>query len=163
MRGQIRTVFKLEHCPHLWRNDMEDEEKGSAKTKDEEKYAMDFGIVNISKLSSGSTRMHLPSSTAVDPCEGKIEEKLKKVLEFKTLSKSMVQLLRPIVTDRSILTPQKFRIKIQQVCDVFSRSVEKDGEESPYKELFDDIVSLLKNEEEKCELLDQYRHMLLMG
>ena len=27
----------------------------------------------------------------------------------------------------------------------------------------DKVVELLKNEEEKCDLLEQYRHMLLMG
>jgi hypothetical protein len=133
------------------------------KIRDAEKYAMDFGIVNISKLSTDSDQAHLPANVAVDPCEGKIEEKLKKVLEFKTLNRTMVQLLRPIVTDRSILTPQKFRLKILQVCSLFADTVKKEGEGYAYAELFEDAISLLKNEEEKCELLDQYRHMLLMG
>ncbi|MDR2737443.1 MAG: hypothetical protein LBB18_00675 [Puniceicoccales bacterium] len=140
-----------------------DENKGEKQVKDADKYAMDFGIVNISKLSSGTTRMRLPTTVSVDPCEGKIEEKLRKVLEFKTMGKSMVQLLRPVITDRSILTPQKFRLKIQQVCDLFAQTIENEGEDYLYKELFEDIISMLKNEEDKCELLDQYRHMLLMG
>jgi hypothetical protein len=140
-----------------------DENESKERVKNADKYAMDFGIVNISKLSQGHARMRLPSNVSIDPCEGKIEEKLKKVLEFKTLGKSMVQLLRPIVTDRSILTPQKFRLKIQQVCDVFTGIMENEGEDFACRELFEDIISLLKNEEEKCDLLDQYRHMLLMG
>ncbi|MDR1432860.1 MAG: hypothetical protein LBI61_00770 [Puniceicoccales bacterium] len=141
----------------------------SAQTKDKNpsknaaKYAMDFGIVDISKLSSKDKRMHLPIGSSVDPCEGKIEEKLKKVLEVKTLNKSMVQLLRPNITDRSIITPQKFRLKIQQVCDVFVNTKEREGEKYHYKELFEDVIELLKGEQDKCELLDQYRHMLLMG
>ncbi|MDR2603658.1 MAG: hypothetical protein LBC11_03850 [Puniceicoccales bacterium] len=142
---------------------MDSEEKNKKPTKDAEKYAMDFGIVNISKLSVGEQRMRLPGNVSIDPCEGKIEEKLKKVLEFKTLNKSMIQLLRPFVTDRSILTPQRFRLKISQVCKIFADVIEKEGENYPYKELFEDVIDLLKNEEEKCELLDQYRHMLLMG
>jgi hypothetical protein len=139
------------------------EGKGKEHVRDAEKYAMDFGIIDVSRLASGTSRMHLPSSASVDPCEGRIEEKLKKVLEFRTMGKSMVQLLRPTITDRSILTPQKFRLKIQQVCDLFSQIIEREGEDYLYKELFEDTISLLKNEEEKCELLDQYRHMLLMG
>ncbi|MDR1173363.1 MAG: hypothetical protein LBK24_01050 [Puniceicoccales bacterium] len=142
---------------------MDSEEKGRKPTKNAEKYAMDFGIVNISKMSAGGQRMHLPGNVPIDPCEGKIEEKLKKVLEFKTLNKSMIQLLRPAITDRSILSPQRFRLKINQACDLFADVIEKEGEDYPYKELFEDVIGLLKNEEEKCELLDQYRHMLLMG
>jgi hypothetical protein len=57
---------------------MESEEKGKNLTNGAEKYAMYFGIINISKLSVGNQQMHLPSSTSVDPCQGKIEEKLKK-------------------------------------------------------------------------------------
>ncbi|MDR2650901.1 MAG: hypothetical protein LBC68_01110 [Prevotellaceae bacterium] len=142
---------------------MDSEEKDKKPIKDAEKYAMDFGIVNISKLSTKGQRMHLPGSVAINPCEGKIEEKLKKVLEFKTLNKSMVQLLQPSVTDRSILTPQQFRLKINQACEIFADIIEKEGENYPYRELFEDVIGLLKNEEKKCELLDQYRHMLLMG
>jgi hypothetical protein len=142
---------------------MDSQEKNKDKARDAEKYAMDFGIVNISKLSTDRDQMHLPASVAVDPCEGKIEEKLRKVLEFKTLNKTMMQLLRPIISDRSILTPQKFRLKILQVCSLFADTMKKGGEGYVYAELFEDAISLLKNEEEKCELLDQYRHMLLMG
>ena len=93
--------------------------------KNAEKYAMNFGLVGVSKLSSkeSKSRMKLPNTVAVDPCDGQIEEKLKKVLEIKTLQKSNFV----------------------------------------YKELFEDILELLKNEEEKCDLLEQYRHMLLMG
>lgn len=131
--------------------------------KKNRKYAMDFGIVNISTLSSRNKRMKLPTSVSVDPCDGKIEEKLKKVLEIKTLQKSMIELLRPSVTDRSILTPQQFRLKISQVCELFSDVMKAGGENFAYKELYNDIISLLKNEEEKCDLLEQYRHMLLMG
>ncbi|MDR0693543.1 MAG: hypothetical protein LBF49_03175 [Puniceicoccales bacterium] len=142
---------------------MDSEEKNKKPTKNTEKYAMDFGIVNISKLPAGEQRMRLPGNVSIDPCEGKIEEKLKKVLEFKTLNKSMVQLLRPFVTDRSILTPQRFRLKIRQAYKLFADVIAKEGENYPYRELFEDVIGLLKNEEEKCELLDQYRHMLLMG
>jgi hypothetical protein len=140
-----------------------DSEGQKNTSKNADKYAMDFGIVNISKMSAGDKRMHLPEVASIDPCEGKIEEKLKKVLEFKTLYKSMVQLLRPTITDVSTLTPQKFRLKIQQVCDTFANTMDKEGENFPCKELFEDVIELLKNEEDKCELLDQYRHMLLMG
>ncbi|MDR1401803.1 MAG: hypothetical protein LBI81_02500 [Puniceicoccales bacterium] len=124
---------------------------------------MNFGIIDISKLSSKNQRSHLPNSTSVDPCEGKIEEKLKRVLEVKTLSQTIIHLLHPEITDRSILTPQKFRLKIRQVCRVFADTLEKDSANCPSEELFKNVIDLLKNEEEKCELLDQYRHMLLLG
>ncbi|MDR1413856.1 MAG: hypothetical protein LBI56_02890 [Puniceicoccales bacterium] len=142
---------------------MNDEKKNKNKQADAEKYSMNFGITGISKLSSRNQRSHLPSSTSVDPCEGKIEEKLKKILEIKTLNQAMVQLLQPGITDRSILTPQKFRLKIQQVCDIFSETLEQEGLNFHGTELFTDVIKLLKDEEEKCELLEQYRHMLLMG
>jgi hypothetical protein len=142
---------------------MESQEQEKKPSPGAEKYAMDFGIVRISKLASGDHRMHLPVSVSVDPCEGQIEEKLKKVLEFKTLGQTLVKLLRPVVTDRSILTPQKFRLKIRHVCESLENAMENGGESFSFTELFEECVDLLKNEEEKCELLDQYRHMLLMG
>ncbi|MDR1595627.1 MAG: hypothetical protein LBR91_01730 [Puniceicoccales bacterium] len=142
---------------------MDSHGKNKNSPKNAQKYAMDFGIVNISKLATDGKSMHLPGSASVDPCEGKIDEKLKKVLKIETLNGSMYLFLKPDITDRSILTPQKFRLKIQQVCNVFSDKIVREGKNCLYKELLDDVITLLKSEEEKCELLDQYRHVLVMG
>jgi hypothetical protein len=139
-----------------------DDDKARNKVLDE-KYALDYGLIDISTVGSVGEKMSLPKSSSFDPREGKIEEKLKRVLQIETLKTSMIKLLRPSITDRSIITPHQFRMKIRQVADLFSRSGDSDAAYSFNKELFDAICELLRSEEEKCELLDQYRHMLLMG
>ncbi|MDR0679802.1 MAG: hypothetical protein LBF42_02085 [Puniceicoccales bacterium] len=139
-----------------------DNDKANNKILDE-KYALDYGLVGVSNLHHGDEKMSLPKTSSFDPGEGKIEEKLKKVLHVKTLQNSMIKLLRPMITDRSIITPQQFRMKIRQVADLFTGDDEPDSNYALNSELFDGIHKLLMNEEEKCELLDQYRHMLLMG
>ncbi len=125
----------------------------------DEKYALDYGLIDISSVGHDDKKVSLPTSTSFDPGEGKIEEKLKKVLQVKTLNSAMIKLLRPKITDRSIITPQHFRMKISQVADIFKLDDEDDFNQDLYSEVYD----LLMAEEEKCELLDQYRHMLLMG
>jgi hypothetical protein len=142
----------------------DDDNKARSKILDEQ-YAMDYGLVGISTVAQSDKKMSLPKSSTFDPGEGKIEEKLKKVLQIETLRNSMIKLLRPIITDRSIITPQQFRMKIRQVADLFTQG-EDDSDSagsSLNSELFEEVHSLLIGEEEKCELLDQYRHMLLMG
>ena len=143
--------------------DSNQQQETNAKQQNMGKYAMDYGLVGISKLKTGHNNVKLPKSVAFDPSEGKIEEKLTKVLEFKTLNNTMFQLLRPIITDRSVISPHNFRLKIHQVCDMLENEIKKQGYVFIYKELFEDAIELLRTEEDKCELLDQYRHMLLMG
>ncbi|MDR1255656.1 MAG: hypothetical protein LBJ94_01875 [Puniceicoccales bacterium] len=139
-----------------------DDDKARNKVLDE-KYALDYGLIDISSFQHGDGRMSLPSSSSFDPGEGKIEEKLKKVLEVKTLQNSIIKLLRPMITDRSIITPQQFRMKIRQVAELFASDDDPTSGYALNEELFNEVRELLLSEEEKCELLDQYRHMLLMG
>jgi hypothetical protein len=140
-------------------------DKPAKKTKSdlEENFEMDFGLTGITKGSDFNKRMRLPSTGSFDPSDGKIEGKLSKILKVKTLDGALSQLLRPDVTNRSILTPSQFRSKIGELRVIFKQKVESDGKNIAEPELYNDIEHLLKEEEEKCELLDQYRHMLLMG
>lgn len=134
-----------------------DDSKARNKQLDKQ-YALDYGLTDISSTGKDTQKMKLPNSVSFDPGEGKIEEKLKKVLQVKTLSSAMIKLLRPMITDRSIITPQHFRLKINQVAELFETD-----ESNIFHELYSEVRELLLEEEEKCELLDQYRHMLLMG
>jgi hypothetical protein len=140
----------------------DDDSKTRNKILDEQ-YAMDYGLVEISNVTQSDRKMSLPKSSTFDPGEGKIEEKLKRVLQIETLRNSMIKLLRPAITDRSIITPQQFRMKIRQVADLFSKGEDPIANSNLNSELFEEVYTLLTSEEEKCELLDQYRHMLLMG
>jgi hypothetical protein len=54
-------------------------------------------------------------------------------------------------------------VKFNELREVFRQKRESSGENITEPELYNDIEHLLGEEEEKCELLDQYRHMLLMG
>jgi len=85
----------------------------------DEQYALDYDLIDISNLDQSGQKMSLPKSTAFDPGEGKIEETSKKIMQVKTLQNSMIKLLMPIITDRSIITPQQFRMKIRQMADLF--------------------------------------------
>ncbi|MDE6432320.1 MAG: hypothetical protein K2L13_02905 [Opitutales bacterium] len=136
-------------------------EDGDSKARNkrlDKQYSLDYGLVDISTVGQEDKKMSLPNSVEFDPGEGKIEEKLKKVLQVKTLRNMMIKLMCPKITDRSIITPHHFRMKIVQVAELF-----KADENDINYELYSEIRDLLMSEEEKCELLDQYRHMLLMG
>lgn len=120
---------------------------------------LDYGIEKI--MSMNDEPHHLPNHSQFDPIDGKIESKLKGVLSVKTLIGSMISLLRPEITDRSILTPQQFRLKLQQVIDAMEH--ESKNNKTCNKEVLDLVVKLLTEEQNKSELLDEYRHMLLLG
>jgi hypothetical protein len=125
-----------------------------------ENFDLDFGLTGITKGNEYQRRMRLPSSGSLDPSEGKIEEKLTKVLSIKTVDSLVMQLLRPEVKDRSILAPINFREKVREIRAIMKGKGKGSGIK---KELLVRIDGLLKEEEEKSELLDQYRHMLLLG
>ncbi|MDR0351564.1 MAG: hypothetical protein LBH49_02870 [Puniceicoccales bacterium] len=144
-------------------DDLNSKPTKKSKSDLEENFEMDFGLTGITKGSDFNNRMRLPSTSSIDPSDGKIEAKLSKVLKVKTLDGALIQLLRPEVTNRGILTPTQFRSKIGELRTIFKQRIETDGKNITEPELYNDIEHLLREEEEKCELLDQYRHMLLMG
>jgi hypothetical protein len=134
---------------------------GDERSEVEENFDLDFGITGITKGNEYQKRMKLPLSGSLDPSEGKIEEKLKKVLSIKTVDSLVMQLLRPEVKDRSLLSPINFREKVREIRILMNEQKGKKQEFS--EELLARIDALLREEEEKSELLDQYRHMLLLG
>jgi hypothetical protein len=134
---------------------------GDERSEVAENFDLDFGITSITKGNEYQKRMKLPSSGSLDPSEGKIEEKLKKVLNIKTVDGLVMQLLRPEIKDRSLLSPINFREKIREIRLLMN---DKRGKKQEFsEELMARIETLLREEEEKSELLDQYRHMLLLG
>ncbi|MDR0418433.1 MAG: hypothetical protein LBH08_03305 [Puniceicoccales bacterium] len=126
-----------------------------------ENFDLDFGITRITKGTDHQKQMKLPITSSFDPSEGKIEEKLKKVLNIGTVDGLVMQLLRPEIKDRSLLTPIHFRAKIREIRELLK--VNRDQRTGINPELYARIDALLQEEEEKSELLDQYRHMLLLG
>jgi hypothetical protein len=136
-------------------------ETSNEKAEGAENFDLDFGITGITKGNEYQKRMKLPASGSLDPSEGKIEEKLKKVLNIKTVDSLVMQLLRPEIKDRSLLSPINFREKVREIRMLMNR--QSGGKQEFSEELVTRIESLLREEEEKSELLDQYRHMLLLG
>jgi superfamily I DNA/RNA helicase len=126
-----------------------------------ENFDLDFGITRITKGTEYQKQMKLPITSSFDPSEGKIEEKLKKVLNIGTVDGLVMQLLRPEIKDRSLLTPIHFRAKIREIRELLR--AHRDQRTDISHELYARIDALLQEEEEKSELLDQYRHMLLLG
>ena len=139
----------------------EESKSGNMPKKNVGKFALglEYGIEKI--MSRTDEPYHLPNRSNFDPVDGKIENKLKDVLSVNTLIGSMISLLRPEITDRSILTPQKFRLKLQQVIDAMKSESQHNA--ACNKEVLDSVVKLLTDEQNKSELLDEYRHMLLLG
>jgi hypothetical protein len=126
-----------------------------------ENFDLDFGLTGITKGNDYQKRMKLPTAGSLDPSEGKIEEKLKKVLSIGTVDSLVMQLLRPEIKDRSLLTPARFREKVREIRALMREQVGRKAEMG--ETLLIQVDTLLQKEEEKSELLDQYRHMLLLG
>jgi hypothetical protein len=128
----------------------------------EDDLAMDFGLTNVTQTKYERTSTHLPKNGGYNPSEGRIENRLSKVIEMQNLDDMLLQLLRPSVEDRRILNPLQFRQKIKELGQFFQEKREQ-SDDPTVETLCDSLISLLHNEEEKGELLDHYRHMLHMG
>ncbi|MDR0445357.1 MAG: hypothetical protein LBG98_03710 [Puniceicoccales bacterium] len=128
----------------------------------EDELEMDFGLTNVTQTKREKPSMHLPQNGGFDPSEGLIENRLSKVIEMQNLDDILLQLLKPSVEDRRILNPLQFRQKIKELGHFFREKREQDDDPTT-EALWDSLISLLHNEEEKGELLDHYRHMLHMG
>ena len=125
----------------------------------EESFDFNQGITGITKGASRK-QMQLPQTSSFDPSDSKVEEKLKKVLRIGTVDSLVMQLLRPEVQDRSLLSPMHFRTKIREIRELLQK--EHNDAKLPDK-LYQEADAILQDEENKSELLDQYRHMLLLG
>jgi len=128
----------------------------------EDELEMDFGLTNVTQTKGEEPSAHLPKNGGFDPGEGRIESRLARVIQMQNLDDMLLQLLRPAVEDRRILHPQQFRQKIRELGHFFQKKREE-ADDPTLEALWEALVSLLRDEEEKGELLDHYRHMLHMG
>jgi hypothetical protein len=128
----------------------------------EDELEMNFGLANVTQTKHEKPSTHLPKNSNFDPSEGRIENRLSKVIEMQNLDDTLLQLLKPSVEDRRILNPLQFRQKIKELGHFFRKKREQDDDPTT-EVLWESLISLLHNEEEKGELLDHYRHMLHMG
>ncbi|MDE6576321.1 MAG: hypothetical protein K2L24_02895 [Opitutales bacterium] len=124
-------------------------------------FDFDYGLSSVSKSIGPQQRMKLPVASRVDPSEGKVEEKLKKVFRIGTVDNLVMQLLRPEIQDRSLLSPICFREKIREIRTLLQKG--RPSDLAPGDDLYEHVDTLLQEEENKSELLDQYRHTLLLG
>jgi hypothetical protein len=128
----------------------------------EDELEMDFGLSNVTQTRREKPSAHLPQNGDFSPSEGRIENRLAKVIGLQNLDDILLQLLRPAVEDRQILNPLQFRQKIKELGRFFQKKREQ-NEDPSHEALWDSLITLLRNEEEKGELLDHYRHLLHMG
>lgn len=124
-----------------------------------EKFDLNFGLSGVTKQVSHK-KMELPSGGNIDPSECKIEAKLPTLVQTSSLDNLIINLLRPEIKDLSVLSPHVFREKIKELRQFIQK---QRSTNTPDRELYDKIDTILEQEENKSELLDQYRRTLLLG
>lgn len=127
----------------------------------EENFDLNIGLTGITRRIDAQQITKLPETNSFDPSDGKVEEKLTKVLNVRTSDGMIMQLLRPQIKDRSLLSPLMFRKKICEIRTLLTQNEQLRSELG--RDCLSQIDTILAEEEDKSDLLDQYRHTLLLG
>ncbi|MDR0679238.1 MAG: hypothetical protein LBF24_03260 [Puniceicoccales bacterium] len=132
---------------------------------DPKQYSFDVGLVKITAYRGKGRTRSLPPAADIHPSVGKMEERLKSVVDLKAFESIFVEVLRPEVRDRTLLIPTHFHQRLVQL-----RIALRTGNVGMKSRTAQKIDSLLKDLEEQLaegdghsDLLEQYRLMILMG
>ncbi|MDR0340048.1 MAG: hypothetical protein LBH53_00600 [Puniceicoccales bacterium] len=135
------------------------------KPVDAKQYSFDVGLVKITAYRGKGGNRSLPSTADIHPSVGKMEERLKAVVDLKAFESILMEVLRPEVSDRTLLVPTHFHQRLVQL-----RIALRTGSAQMERRTAQKIDSLLKDLEEQLargdghnDLLEQYRLMILMG
>jgi hypothetical protein len=135
------------------------------KPVDPKTYAFDVGLTRITTNRNQKKVPSLPESVEIGPSEGRIEERLRDIINLNTFESILLDALRPRVRNRQLLIPTHFRRRLRELRDYFgaargAKGRQLSGEMAPIFEL---LEAHLVEETGRNELLEQYRLMILMG
>jgi hypothetical protein len=104
----------------------------------------------------------LPDSAPVVPGDAPISRRLDEVLYQPSVDESILDQLRPVVSDRNILAPGRYG-RLSEETEVQLREHIEQTPTDPDNPKFERLARLLEDERGLRDLLDQYRHVLHKG
>ncbi|MDR2667778.1 MAG: hypothetical protein LBB38_01925 [Puniceicoccales bacterium] len=147
-------------------NQQQQKRKGPPlKPVDPEQYSFDIGLVKITTYRKKKRPQPLPPVADIHPCVGKMEERLRTIIDLKTFESILFDVMRPDVKDRTLLVPVRFRQRVAKLRQSVGEAMA-----NMHGHVADELDTLLSDLEEQLdadagrnELLEQYRLMILLG
>lgn len=132
---------------------------------DTSRFSMDIGLTKITSTANIRRIMRLPLWILLDPSEGRMEERLRQILDLSTFNIILVDVLRPKINDRKLLLPNIFRSRLMKLKNSVRKQLESPDclLDPDLEDILLDLERQIIEEEDKNELLEQYRLMILMG
>jgi hypothetical protein len=127
-------------------------------------YSFDIGLVKITTNKGQRKRQKLPESTEIAPSVGRMEQRLRAIVDLQTFESILLEVLQPDVKTRTLLIPVHFRRRMGELRESIRGELEKKNKaQADIDELLGKLETQLAEETGRNELLDQYRLMILMG
>ncbi len=120
-----------------------------------------LGLASI-ELSDESPHPLLPEDSRLQPIDAAVERQLEAMLQAETFEKVMLDALRPLVHDRSILLPGIFHPLREQVLDSLKAALPHESDPAVCTDM-ETAMELLDQLGEAHALGEQYRYALLKG
>ncbi|MDR2576593.1 MAG: hypothetical protein LBC42_00900 [Puniceicoccales bacterium] len=137
------------------------------KPVDPAMYAFNFGLTKITTIRATKKQTNLPQTTNLDPSVGKMEQRLKAIIDLQTFESILMEVLQPEVKNRSLLVPTHFRSRLAQLRESLATDKRRKklllGTADAVNALLVRLESQLEEETGRNELLEQYRLMILLG
>ncbi|MDR2664309.1 MAG: hypothetical protein LBB14_02160 [Puniceicoccales bacterium] len=128
-------------------------------------YSLDMGLVKITVHRKKASAPSLPPVADIHPSVGKMEERLKAIVDLSAFESIFTEVLRPEVKDRTLLVPTHFHQRLARLRTALrtdmARMRGRTAEE--IDSLLGDLEEQLADGDGYSDLLEQYRLMILMG
>ena len=136
------------------------------KPVDPKQYSFDVGLVKITTYRKKKRPQPLPPTTDIHPSVGKMEERLRTIIDLKAFESILLDVMRPEIKDRTLLVPVRFRQRVAQLRQAVEAALARNHGRSSTVEL-DTLLSGLEKQldedEGRNDLLEKYRLMILLG
>jgi hypothetical protein len=135
------------------------------KPVDPQLYSFDIGLAKITTNRNQRKVPELPDHTAIEPSVGRMEQRLRAIIDLQTFESILLEVLQPDVKNRTLLIPVHFRKRLGKLREALRKGLGKVKGKSVEEVdgLLAQLESQLDEETGRNELLEQYRLMILMG
>ncbi|MDR3316808.1 MAG: hypothetical protein LBS68_01890 [Puniceicoccales bacterium] len=146
-------------------NNQNQQRQSPGRPVDPSQYSFNIGLIKITTNRNQGKMPELPQTSTLDPSVGRMEQRLKAIVDLQTFETILLEVLQPQVKNRSMLVPVHFRAHLVQLQKFLKDYRGKMGQQSAeaIDALLADLKSQLAEEAGRNELLEQYRLMILMG
>jgi hypothetical protein len=138
------------------------------KPVDPQQYSFDVGLVKITTYRKKKRPEPLPATADIHPSVGKMEERLRAIVDLQAFECIFLDAMKPDIRDRTLLVPVRFRQRIAKLRQSMGAAMERvrgahgrAAEEADM--LLCDLEAHLAEDAGRSELLEQYRLMILLG